>query len=109
LGGSKGGAATLFGSGQTTAHLIVSELLGSFGCNELSPECLDGLFHETDVCGPHTVSIPARYTLHIAPVSSIKLYQAVKQQALYPIHSDCSMAQVVGMTKAILNYFCFYQ
>ena len=24
------------------AHIIVSELLGSFGGNELSPECLDG-------------------------------------------------------------------
>lgn len=24
------------------ADILVSELLGSFGCNELSPECLDG-------------------------------------------------------------------
>jgi PRMT5 arginine-N-methyltransferase len=24
------------------AHILVSELLGSFGDNELSPECLDG-------------------------------------------------------------------
>lgn len=27
------------------ADLIVSELLGSFGDNELSPECLDGVSH----------------------------------------------------------------
>jgi hypothetical protein len=28
--------------GECKAHIIVSELLGSFGDNELSPECLDG-------------------------------------------------------------------
>lgn len=27
------------------ADIIVSELLGSFGDNELSPECLDGVQH----------------------------------------------------------------
>lgn len=54
-------AVNLFGSEKVTTNLIVSELLGSFGCNELSPECLDALFHdETDVCGPNTVSIPTR-------------------------------------------------
>lgn len=26
-------------------HLLVSELLGSFGCNELSPECLEACIH----------------------------------------------------------------
>lgn len=39
--------------------LIVSELLGSFGDNELSPECLDGI---TDILRPTTVSIPQQYT-----------------------------------------------
>jgi protein arginine N-methyltransferase 5 len=28
--------------GTIKADIIVSELLGSFGCNELSPECLYG-------------------------------------------------------------------
>lgn len=27
------------------ADIVISELLGSFGCNELSPECLDGALH----------------------------------------------------------------
>jgi type II protein arginine methyltransferase len=94
-------AAELFGSSTQTAHLVVSELLGSFGCNELSPECLDALFHETDVCGPRTVSIPARYTSHAAPVSSIKLHQAVKQHALYPVAADCTVTAITGITKAM--------
>lgn len=39
--------------------LIVSELLGSFGDNELSPECLDGV---TDILRETTISIPQEYT-----------------------------------------------
>lgn len=85
----------------TTANLVVSELLGSFGCNELSPECLDALFNETDVCGPETLSIPARYTSHAAPISSLKLYQAVKQQALYPVVTDGTVAAIIGHVKAM--------
>ncbi|KAL7570053.1 hypothetical protein ACA910_017091 [Epithemia clementina (nom. ined.)] len=72
------------------ADLIVSELLGSFGDNELSPECLDALFTQTNVCHANTVSIPTRYTAYLAPVSSIKLYQKVREQALYPNDSESS-------------------
>ncbi|VDK83592.1 unnamed protein product, partial [Litomosoides sigmodontis] len=42
--------------------LVVSELLGSFGDNELSPECLDSI---TDVLLPTTISIPQQYTSYI--------------------------------------------
>lgn len=62
--------------------LIVSELLGSFGDNELSPECLDGV---TDILRPTTVSIPSSYTsylgifyfvfcLHLSTLLSILFY-----------------------------------
>ncbi|VDK51601.1 unnamed protein product [Gongylonema pulchrum] len=54
--------------------LIVSELLGSFGDNELSPECLDGI---TDVLRPTTLSIPHQYTSYVAPIQSIRLYQKI--------------------------------
>ena len=69
--------------------IVVSELLGSFGDNELSPECLDGatrflkrepssmpsyhrnlyLFYTAD-----GICIPSSYTAHLAPLSSSKLY-----------------------------------
>ncbi|CAH1270096.1 CARM1 [Branchiostoma lanceolatum] len=57
------------------ADIIVSELLGSFGDNELSPECLDGAqkFLKDD-----GISIPREYTSYIAPVSSHKLYNEVR-------------------------------
>lgn len=53
--------------------LIVSELLGSFGDNELSPECLDGLDTKTllDVDG---IMIPESYTAYFTPAMSATLY-----------------------------------
>jgi len=57
------------------ADIIVSELLGSFGDNELSPECLDGAQHFLREGG---VSIPSAYTSFLAPISSSKLYNEVR-------------------------------
>lgn len=45
--------------------LVVSELLGSFGDNELSPECLDSI---TDILRPTTISIPQQYTSYIGEI-----------------------------------------
>lgn len=55
--------------------ILVSELLGSFGDNELSPECLDGAMRFLKADG---VSIPASYTAHIAPLSSSKLFNETR-------------------------------
>ena len=83
------------------ANLIVSELLGSFGCNELSPECLDTLLYHTNVCSNTiTKSIPYHYTSHIAPISSMTLYHKVKQQALYPTCLHSTQQQMVGLVPA---------
>jgi type II protein arginine methyltransferase len=67
------------------ADVLVSELLGSFGDNELSPECLDGaqrLLKRAGEGGPGPggvgVSIPAAYTSFLQPVSSAKLWADVK-------------------------------
>uniref|UniRef100_A0A8R1TZE5 Protein arginine N-methyltransferase n=1 Tax=Onchocerca volvulus TaxID=6282 RepID=A0A8R1TZE5_ONCVO len=54
--------------------LVVSELLGSFGDNELSPECLDSI---TDILRPTTISIPQQYTSYVAPIQSVRLHQKV--------------------------------
>lgn len=58
------------------ADILVSELLGSFGDNELSPECLDGVQKHLK---PSGISIPESYTSYIAPVQSSKLFNEVKQ------------------------------
>ncbi|EAL63731.1 protein arginine methyltransferase [Dictyostelium discoideum AX4] len=57
------------------ADIMVSELLGSFGDNELSPECLDGAqrYLKKDT----GISIPTWYTSYIAPISSSKLFNEV--------------------------------
>ncbi|CAH7688971.1 PRMT5 arginine-N-methyltransferase-domain-containing protein [Phakopsora pachyrhizi] len=54
--------------------LIVSELLGSFGDNELCPECLDGV-----ICWLATdgVLIPSGYSLFLAPLTSHKICSKV--------------------------------
>lgn len=52
--------------------ILISELLGSFGDNELSPECLDGVQHLLNPV--HGISIPASYTAHITPIAAPKLH-----------------------------------
>lgn len=61
------------------ADILVSELLGSFGDNELSPECLDGAQR---FLHPRGVSIPCAYTNHLQPVTSSKLWADVKVRGL---------------------------
>ncbi|KAI0001496.1 PRMT5 arginine-N-methyltransferase-domain-containing protein [Russula compacta] len=70
----------LFGDMRTialpeSADIIVSELLGSFGDNELSPECLDGAMR---CLKPNGISIPSSYTAYLAPFSSSKLYHEAR-------------------------------
>lgn len=51
--------------------IMVSELLGSFGDNELSPECLDGAQKCLKDDG---ISIPCEYSSYLRPVMSHKLF-----------------------------------
>ncbi|KAF4969276.1 hypothetical protein FZEAL_10257 [Fusarium zealandicum] len=55
-----------------TVDILISELLGSFGDNELSPECLDGIQHV--MSKSHGISIPSSYTAHFSPISTPKIY-----------------------------------
>lgn len=54
--------------------ILVSELLGSFGDNELSPECLDGAQKYLKKDG---ISIPASYTSFLSPIQSRKLHTEI--------------------------------
>lgn len=56
----------------TSVDILVSELLGSFGDNELSPECLDGI--QRHLANPHGISIPHSYTAHLSPISYPRIY-----------------------------------
>mmetsp|Transcript_8642 Transcript_8642/g.15621 ORF Transcript_8642/g.15621 Transcript_8642/m.15621 type:complete len:680 (-) Transcript_8642:2030-4069(-) len=57
------------------ADVVVSELLGSFGDNELSPECLSTAMRFLRSDG---VSIPCAYTSYLAPLSSSTLHASIK-------------------------------
>ena len=54
-----------------SVDILISELLGSFGDNELSPECLDGIQH---VLSPQGISIPSSYTAHFTPIATPRLH-----------------------------------
>ncbi|KAM8712666.1 hypothetical protein ACLKA7_013060 [Drosophila subpalustris] len=58
------------------ADILVSELLGSFGDNELSPECLDGALKLLKDDG---ISIPCKSTSYINPIMSAVVHNNVCQ------------------------------
>lgn len=58
------------------ADILVSELLGSWGDNELSPECLDGAEKFLNPDGG--ISIPYEYTSFVEPISTGKLWNDCK-------------------------------
>ncbi|QLL31322.1 hypothetical protein HG536_0B01850 [Torulaspora globosa] len=60
------------------ADLCISELLGSFGCNELSPECLFAI--EQHHSKPDTIFIPQSYTSYIAPIACPLIYQNLREK-----------------------------
>ncbi|MCH80032.1 protein arginine N-methyltransferase 1.5-like, partial [Trifolium medium] len=58
------------------ADILVSDLLGSFGDNELSPESLDGAQRFLKKDG---ISIPSSYTSFLQPLTASKLYKDAKE------------------------------
>lgn len=87
------------------ADVVISELLGSFGDNELSPECLDGVWryvHEK------TISIPCEYTSFITPVQSQKLYSSMRDdnktsdEFAYVVH--VRNAYLIDEPKAVFKF-----
>ena len=64
---------------QYFVDILVSELLGSFGDNELSPECLDGVQH---VLNPnYGISIPSSYNAFVTPIATPRLYASIVDRA----------------------------
>lgn len=96
-----------FWSAPRKANLIVSELLGSFGDNELSPECLDGaqrFLAQDGVC------IPGKYTSFLTPVTTTKLWNDVKNYsdlAHFETAYVVKFHQAFYPTKAIKPCFTF--
>jgi type II protein arginine methyltransferase len=81
------------------ADILVSELLGSFGDNELSPECLDGVQH---FLKPTGVSIPSNSISYIRPIQSKRNYLNLTKN--FPDHirpfreQNCDILEVSWVT-----------
>ncbi|XP_055595784.1 protein arginine N-methyltransferase 5 [Uranotaenia lowii] len=67
------------------ADILVSELLGSFGDNELSPECLDGAQKHLK---PDGVSIPCKSTSYLNPCMTTNLYNQIRSLEKSPQSKD---------------------
>lgn len=70
--------------------VLISELLGSAGDNELSPECIEGFLHEVRLYqasvsvppNPCLLSIPQSYTTWVAPLHSVAFEQTIMETAV---------------------------
>lgn len=77
--------------------ILISELLGSFADNELSPECLDGIL---PLLNPtHGLSIPSSYTAYLTPIAAPKLHADIA--ARMPADPTASNTPYVVMLHAI--------
>lgn len=83
------------------ADILVSELLGSFGDNELSPECLDGAQKFLREDG---ISIPCRYTSYATPISTPKLYAEVTACKEVGKHPDAHYERPYVVRLQNVNY-----
>ena len=79
--------------------LTVSELLGSFGCNEASPECLvHGL---PQILNQRGCNIPEAYSAYLSPVQSAKAHEALLKLCDKPKNQNIfEQVQIVNLRDA---------
>ena len=70
--------------------ILMSELLGSFGDNELSPECL---IPTEKYLKPGGIYLPWAYTNHLVPLSSQVLWSEVRNYANQSVSGRVSLQQ----------------
>ncbi|XP_022905045.2 protein arginine N-methyltransferase 5 [Onthophagus taurus] len=84
------------------ADILVSELLGSFGDNELSPECLDGA--QRFLKKPGGISIPQSYTSYLAPFQSTKIFNEIRSNK-----PDDKTIETIYETPYVVHMVNYYQ
>lgn len=75
--------------------ILITELLGSFGDNELSPECIDGI--QRHIATPHGISIPHSYTAHLSPISTPRIFADLSSRTLADDASPFDIPWVVRL------------
>jgi protein arginine N-methyltransferase 5 len=76
--------------------IIVSELLGGFGDNELSPECLAGCDR---ILSDGAISIPQRYASVIVPIMSDRIWASAVHQERLQQMSVVSLTPTVSLAE----------
>lgn len=80
------------------ADMVISELLGGFGCNELSPECLDASTHklmkrkcllliQVYLSSAQCIVYPSKYTNFLIPFISIPTSVAIERESITGLFS----------------------
>lgn len=82
------------------ADIMVSELLGSFGDNELSPECLDGAQNHLKDDG---ISIPSRSTSFLNPVTNMKLKNQISYIRGHPAQNSPTNYETLSETSYVAH------
>jgi protein arginine N-methyltransferase 5 len=85
--------------GLPKADIVVSELLGSWGDNECSPECLDVVLKNC-VKIPTGICIPYSYTSYVAPLMSSKLWNCARV-----MHNDYNVGLETPYVVELFNKF----
>jgi protein arginine N-methyltransferase 5 len=62
-------------------NMVISELIGSFGCNELMPECIDSI-STSDLCDENCIFIPQNLNCYIAPVYCPKYWKLASSKSV---------------------------
>jgi type II protein arginine methyltransferase len=87
------------------ADIIVSELLGSFADNELSPECLDGAQRFLKDSG---ISIPCDSTSYLAPICSPHVWMELIRSCHSKLDSKSIKVDITGLeTPYVAKLFKF--
>lgn len=81
------------------ADILVSELLGSFGDNELSPECLDGAQRFLKEDG---ISIPCSYQSYLGPIQSHKLHSDLNLTVRENNKNPFEMSYIVRLHNVVM-------
>lgn len=55
-------------------NMVISELIGSFGCNELMPECIDTI-STPELCHSDCIFIPQSLNCYVSPVYCPKIWK----------------------------------
>lgn len=99
--GSQPSVPATFDSTDThhSIDIVVSELLGSFADNELSPECLDGVSHL--LVPGHSISVPSSYSAHMTPIAAPRLWADIKARPQTPSGADAISIPYVSWLHAI--------